>query len=46
MRLVAEPHVQRVGIGRRVDRDGAKVEPLGGARDPAGDLAAVGDQDR
>ena len=45
MRLVSEPHVQRAGVGRRIDRDGAQAEPLGGAGDAAGDFAAIGDQD-
>ena len=43
--LVALPDMQRAGVGVRIDRDGAKPEPRGGARDPAGDLAAVGNQD-
>ena len=45
MRLVAEPHMQRVRVGLGIDRDGAQAEPLRGARDAAGDLAAIGDQD-
>ena len=32
-------------VGLRIDRDGAQAEPLGGAGDAAGDLAAIGDQD-
>ena len=45
MRLIALPYMQRSGVRLRIDRDGAHPEPRGGARDPAGDLAAVGDQD-
>ena len=45
VRLVALPHMQRIGVRLRINRDGAKPEPRGGARDAAGDLAAVGDQD-
>src|SRR5579864_6145456 len=37
--------MKRVGVGLRIDRDGAQAEALGGARDAAGDLAAIGDQD-
>ncbi len=43
--LVALPDVKRAGVSIRIDRDGAKPKPRGGARDPAGDLAAVGNQD-
>ena len=46
MRLVghrARCSASRVGL--RIDRDGAHPEPPRGADDPAGDLAAVGDQD-
>ena len=44
--LVALPNVKRACVSVRIDRDGAKPKPRGGARDPAGDLAAVGNQDR
>ena len=37
--------VRRVGVGVGVDGDGADAEVAAGAEDPAGDLAAVGDQD-
>ena len=37
--------MQRVGVGLRIDRDRAHAEALRGARDAAGDLAAIGDQD-
>ena len=43
--LVAEPPMQRVGVRRRIDRDRAHAEPFGGARDAAGDFAAVGNKD-
>ena len=43
--LVALPDMERLGIGLRIDRDGAKPKPRRGARDPARDLTAVGDQD-
>ena len=38
--------MQRAGIRLGIDRDGAHPEPRRGAGDPAGDLAAIGDQDR
>ena len=44
MRLVGEPRVQRAAIRLRIDRDRAHAEPPRRANDPAGDLAAVGDQ--
>ena len=43
--LIALPHMQRAGVRLRIDRDGAQAEPRGAARDPAGDLATIGDQD-
>ena len=43
--FVALPNMERVGIGLGIDRDGAKPKPRCCARDPAGDLTAVGDQD-
>ena len=45
MRLVAQPHMQSVSVSLRIDRDSAQPQPLGGAGNAAGDLAAVGDQD-
>src|SRR5580704_3573173 len=36
--------MKRVGVGLRIDRDGAQAEALGSARDAAGDHAAIGDQ--
>jgi hypothetical protein len=35
-----------IDIGVREDRDRPYPEPPGGAHDPTGDFAAVGDQDR
>ncbi len=46
MRFVTEAHMQRAGIGLRIDGDGAQSEALGRAGDAAGDLAAVSDQYR
>ena len=43
--LVGLAHVQRVGVGLGIDRHRLDAEPLAGADDAAGDLAAVGDQD-
>ena len=43
--LVGEAHDRGLGVGGRVDRDGLDAELAAGARDPQGDLAAVGDQD-
>src|SRR5690242_5099770 len=37
--------MQRAGIGLGIDRDRTHAEPLGGARDTAGNFAAVGDED-
>ena len=42
VRLVAHRYVQGVRIRLRVDGDGANAQPLAGARDAHGDLAAVG----
>ena len=42
--LVGHLNVPGPGVGLRVDGDGGDPETLGGAHDPAGDLAAVGDQ--
>ena len=44
MRLVGEAGVQRAAVGRRRQRDRPQAEPPRGARHPAGDLAAIGDQ--
>ncbi len=42
--LVGQRHVHGVAVGIRIDRDGADAHLAGGADDPAGDFAAVGDQ--
>jgi hypothetical protein len=44
-RLVRLAHMQRVGVGVGIDRDGLDPHALAGADHPAGDLAAIGDQD-
>jgi hypothetical protein len=44
-RLVGDPDVQRVEVGLGVHRDRREPGVAAGARDPDGDLAAVGDQD-
>ena len=46
VRLVAFAHMQRVTISLGIDRNGAQPQPARRAGDPAGNLAAVGDQDR
>ncbi len=42
---VGQAHVQRVAVGRGIDRDGADAEAPAGADDADRDFAAVGDQD-
>ena len=37
--------MQRAGVRFGIDRDSAHAEPRGGARDTAGDFAAVSDED-
>ena len=44
-RLVRHAHMQGAGVGLGMDGHGADPEAPGGPRDPAGDLAAIGDQD-
>ena len=44
-RLAGYGDVQRVPVRIRVDRDGADAEPVRGAHHPAGDLAAVGNEE-
>ena len=44
-RLVGQLDVQRAGVGLREHRDGRNAHAPGAANHPAGDLAAVGDQD-
>src|SRR3546814_19316106 len=43
--LVGQPHVLRVSVGLRVHRHRGDAEPARGADHPAGDFAAVGDED-
>ena len=43
--LVGELDMQRVAVGLGIDRDGRDPEPPRGADHPAGDFAAIGDQD-
>ena len=43
--VVGDLHVERPALGRLVRRDRVDPELAAGARDPDGDLAAVGDQD-
>ena len=38
-------HMQRLGIGLGIDRDGGNAHLMGGAHHAAGDFAPVGDQD-
>src|SRR5690606_15386799 len=44
-RFVGEAHMARRAIGVRIHRDSRDAEPAAGGDHPAGDLAAVGDQD-
>ena len=44
-RLVRHLDMQRVAVGVGIDRDGLDAHPARGLDDPAGDLAAIGDQD-
>ena len=46
VRLVGQPHVQRVAVGLGIDRDRADAQLAAGGGDADGDLAPVGDQDR
>jgi hypothetical protein len=45
-RLVRLGHERQTGVGLRVDGDGAHTQLPGGADDAAGDLPAVGDEQR
>lgn len=38
-------HMQRIGIGIRIDRNGGDAHLLRRLDDPAGNLAAIGDKD-
>ena len=44
-RLVRHLDVQGIAVGVRIDGDRGDPHPLGGLHHPAGDLAAVGDED-
>src|SRR5450631_961202 len=44
-RFIGELHMHRMGVGRRVNRHGRDAELLGGAQNPQGDFAAIGDKD-
>jgi hypothetical protein len=44
-RFVGEPHVHRIGVRCRMDRDRLDPHFVAGAVDPERDLAAIGDQD-
>ncbi len=43
-RLVAQPHMQRIAVGVRIDRDGAQTQATRRARDADCNLAAIGDE--
>ena len=43
-RLVGHLDMERVAVGLGIDRDGRDPHPAGRLDDPAGDLAAIGDQ--
>ena len=44
-RLVSRAHMQSLGIGVRIDRNGADAHGTRSADDPAGDFAPVGDEE-
>ena len=44
--VVGHLDMRRAGIGVGIDRDGAHAQGLGRAHHPAGDLAAIGNQER
>jgi hypothetical protein len=44
-RLIGLAHMQGRGVGLGIDGEGADPHAFGGAEHPAGDLAAIGDQD-
>jgi hypothetical protein len=46
MGLVGLAHMHGARLGLRIDRDDAQAHPPRGAGNAAGDLAAVGDEDR
>ncbi len=43
--FIGHAHVQRIGVSLAEHRHGAIAQRLGGALDPAGDFATVGDED-
>src|SRR3546814_27186 len=43
--LIGLAHMQRLGVGVRIDRDGPDTHLARGADDAAGDFAAVGDEE-
>src|SRR5688572_8603927 len=45
-RLIRFAHVEGIGVGVRKNGDGADLETPRGADDAAGDLAAIGDEQR
>ena len=45
VRFVGKSGEQRAAVGRRVEDDRADSHPPRSANDPAGDLAAIGDED-
>ena len=45
VRFIGEAGEQGAAIRRRVQDEGANSHPPGRANDPAGDLAAIGDED-
>jgi hypothetical protein len=44
-RLIGLPHMQRLGVGIRIDRDRADTHLARRADNPAGNLAAIGDEE-
>jgi len=44
-RRIGFAHMQRLGIGIRIDRNGADPHGAGRADDPAGDFAPICDED-
>jgi hypothetical protein len=44
-RLIRHPHVKRIGVGIRINRNRPHPEPPRRADHPARDLAAIGDEE-
>jgi hypothetical protein len=42
--FIGQPHVTRLRVGLRIDRDRANAEPATGPHDTARNFAAIGDQ--